>query len=68
MAGIGVCTVNAAAGIFTIGIGSFILAVGLLFLVALVWLGGRTLPWIMRKVTDFFYKVLHKEGKGGAKE
>lgn len=65
VAGIITCVSNLAGGIFIIGIGLFLFAIGLLFLVAAVWIGVKTLPWLIRKVTDFLNRILHKE-RGGA--
>lgn len=64
--GIGLCFTYPAAGILTIGIGCLMMAVGIVFLVVLVWLAGKIVPKLMRRFTDFCYNLLHKDRKGGA--
>ncbi|MDO5337274.1 MAG: DUF1700 domain-containing protein [Eubacteriales bacterium] len=63
-AGIGICVTNPAVGILLIGIGFLLLTVGALFAIATVWMGGKAVPWFVRKVTDFLDRFLHKR-KGG---
>lgn len=63
-AGIGVCVANPAVGILLMGIGFLILTVGTLLAIATVWMGGKTVPWFVRKATDFLDRFLHKR-KGG---
>lgn len=53
-----------AAGLLTMGIGFLILAVGILFLVLLLAAAERLLPWILRKITDFCGRILHKKQDG----
>lgn len=64
--GIGLCFSYPAAGILTIGIGCLMMAVGIVFLVVLVWLAGKFLPKLLRRFTDFCYRLLHRERKGGS--
>lgn len=61
--GIGLCGATPAAGMLTIGVGCLLLALGILFCVLAVWLVGRVLPKLLRKVTDFCYSLLHREKK-----
>ncbi|MDC7289493.1 hypothetical protein NXH76_16950 [Blautia schinkii] len=63
--GIGLCFSHPAAGILTIGIGCLMMALGIVFLVILVWVAGKVVPKLLRKFTDFCYNLLHKERKGG---
>lgn len=62
---VGLCFSYPAAGLLTIGIGCLILAAGLLLLMLLVWLAAGILPKLLRKVTDFCGKLLHRERKEG---
>lgn len=66
--GIVTCTTSPVAGIVIIGAGCFVLAVGLLLLLADVWLGGRMLPWIIRKVTDTVHNLFQRRARGGVEE
>lgn len=64
-AGIGLCFSFAGAGILTIGIGCLLMALGILFCLAIGGIAGRLLPWFLRKITDFCYNLLHRRGKEG---
>lgn len=66
-AGISLLPSLARAGILTMGAGCFLMAVGILFLILLVWAAGKLLPWILRKVTDFCGSLLHRKAKEGEK-
>lgn len=63
--GIGLCFSYPAAGILSIGIGCLMMALGIVFLVVLVWLAGKVVPKLLRRFTDFCYNLLHKGRKGG---
>lgn len=65
-AGIGICFTHAATGILTIGIGCILMALGIVFLVLAVWMGGKLVPWLMRKVTDLIHNILQRGRKEGA--
>lgn len=66
-AGIGACVAAPPVGILLMGIGFLILALGALFSIATVWMGGRGLPWIVRKITDGIGRLLHRERGGAAR-
>ena len=59
--GIGLCFSYVGGGILTIGIGCLLMAVGILFGTLLVWVAGRLLPKLLRKVTDFCGNLFHKK-------
>ena len=65
-AGIGLCFSHAATGILTIGIGCILMALGIVLLVLAVWMGGKMVPWLMRKVTDLIHNILQRGRKEGA--
>lgn len=52
-----------AAGILMIGVGCLLMALGLALAVLTVWLIGRVIPKLLRKVTDFCYNLLHRGKK-----
>lgn len=63
--GVSLCFAHPAAGVLTIGVGLLILAGGLLSLILLVWVGGRLLPALIRKATDFCNNLLYRKRKEG---
>ena len=63
-AGIGLCFSAAPVGIFTVGLGSIVTAIGLVGLVFIVWVLSRLLPRLLNKFTDFCSGLIHRE-KGG---
>ena len=42
------------------------MALGIVFLVLAVWMGGKLVPWLMRKVTDLIHNILQRGRKEGA--
>lgn len=60
------CFVSPGVGILAIGTGSLAIALGILGLILLVWLFGKVLPWLVRKLVALCSKLLHN-GRGGAK-
>ena len=58
--GVGFLFSNAAAGLLSMGIGAILMAVGILCCIFVGWLAARIFPWILRKVTDFFNKILYR--------
>lgn len=65
-AGIGICFTHIATGILTIGIGCILMALGIVLLIFAVWMGGKLVPWLMRKVTDLIHNILQRGRKEGA--
>lgn len=65
-AGIGLCFTHIASGILTIGIGFILMALGIVLLVLAVWLGGKIVPWLIRKGTDLIHNILQRGRKEGA--
>lgn len=63
--GVSLCFAHPAAGVLTIGVGLLILAGGLLSLILLVWAGGKLLPALIRKATDFCNNLLYRKRKDG---
>ena len=63
-AGIGLCFSAAPVGIFAVGLGSIVTAIGLVGLVFIVWVLSRLLPRLLNKFTDFCSGLIHRE-KGG---
>ncbi|MDD7219999.1 MAG: hypothetical protein PUI16_08495 [Clostridia bacterium] len=61
--GIGLCFTLVPAGMLTIGIGCLFIALALIFAVFLVWLASAVVPKILRKLTDFCSRILHREKK-----
>lgn len=61
--GIGLLFTNVAVGLLVMGIGGISMAVGLLFCILTGWLGSTIFPWILRKVTDFFQKIVYRNKK-----
>lgn len=64
--GIGLCFSYVGGGILTIGIGCLLMTLGILFGTLLVWVAGRILPKLLRKVTDFCGNLFHKKEEKGA--
>ena len=64
-AGIGILFVQPAGGILSIGIGLFLAALAISFLVLLVWIAGSVLPWLLRKFTNLCHRLLNNRRKGG---
>lgn len=62
-AGIGVCMMIPAAGVFTIGIGCLMIALGILLLLLFVRIALGFLPRFIRKVTDFCNRLICKGKK-----
>ena len=65
-AGIGLSFTHIASGILTIGIGFILLALGIVLFVLAVWLGGKVVPWLIRKGTDLIHNILQRGRKEGA--
>lgn len=63
--GIGLCFSYVGGGILTIGIGCLLMTLGILFGTLLVWVAGRILPKVLRKVTDFCGNLFHKKEEKG---
>ena len=63
--GIGLCFSYVGGGILTIGIGCLLMTLGILFGTLLVWVAGRILPKLLRKVTDFCGNLFHKKEEKG---
>ena len=61
--GIGTLVTNTAVGLLVMGIGCILFALGILFCILTGWLGSTILPWILRKVTDFFQKIVYRNKK-----
>ena len=61
--GIGILFTNVAVGLLVMGIGGISMAIGILFCILTGWLGSVIFPWILRKVTDFFQKILYRNKK-----
>ena len=61
--GVGLLFSNAAAGLLVMGIGAILMAFGILCCIFVGWLGSKIFPWILRKVTDFFNKILYRNRK-----
>lgn len=66
-AGIALCFSYPATGILTVGVGCIMAALGILFLVAFVWVAGRLLPVMIRKTTDFIQRLFDRGRKEGAR-
>lgn len=66
-AGIALCFTYPAAGILTVGVGCLLVAAGILFLVAFIWIAGRLLPGMIRKTTDFIQGLFDRGRKEGAR-
>ncbi|MGN8632543.1 DUF1700 domain-containing protein [Blautia sp. HCP3S3_G3] len=65
LAGIAACFENPAAGILMIGAGCLLMALGILAGVAVIWLAGKMLPVLLRKITDFCQRILAKFRRRG---
>lgn len=65
ISGIALCFSYPPAGILTVGIGFIMVAVAILFLVALVWAAGRLLPRLLNKFTELCHNILQRERKVG---
>ena len=63
VAGIGLLMTSVAEGLMVMGIGCLLMAVGILCWIAVVWLVSRALPWLLRKVTEFFHNIVYRKGK-----
>ena len=61
--GVGLLFSNVAVGLLVMGIGGISMAIGILFCILTGWLGSTIFPWILRKVTDFFQKILYRNKK-----
>lgn len=61
--GVGFLAATPAAGMLTIGIGLLLLAAGMVMLVLMIWLIGKVLPMLVRKITDFCHNLLHRGKK-----
>ena len=61
--GIGLLFSNVAVGLLVMGIGGISMAIGILFCILTGWLGSTIFPWILRKTTDFFQKILYRNKK-----
>ena len=61
--GIGTLITNTAVGLLVMGIGCLLFASGILFCILTGWLGSTIFPWILRKVTDFFQKIVYRNKK-----
>ena len=61
--GIGTLAANTAVGLLVMGIGCILFTLGILFCILTGWLGSTILPWILRKVTDFFQKIVYRNKK-----
>ena len=60
LAGVGIgslVTAHPMVGLGLIGGGFIVLAIGILSLVAVVWLCGRFLPWLMKKIARLWRKL-----------
>lgn len=64
-AGIPLCFIpgETAIGILTMGLGFILAAVGILAFVLLVYLGSRLLPGLIRLVTDFLGRLVHRKDR-----
>lgn len=62
-AGIILMFTHTAVGVFTVGIGCIMMAVGILLALLTAWIVGKALPRFMRWVTDSCYNLLHRERK-----
>lgn len=63
--GIALCFSFPASGILTIGVGCLLMALGIIFLVLLVWMAGNLVPKLLQKFTDFCSNLLHNGRKDG---
>ena len=61
--GVGTLITNTAVGLLVMGIGCLLFASGILFCILTGWLGSTIFPWILRKVTDFFQKIVYRNKK-----
>ena len=61
--GVGILVTNTAVGLLVMGIGCLLFASGILFCILTGWLGSTIFPWILRKVTDFFQKIVYRNKK-----
>lgn len=61
--GVGLLFSNVAVGLLVMGIGGISMAIGILFCILTGWLGSTIFPWILRKTTDFFQKILYRNKK-----
>ena len=61
--GVGTLVTNTAVGLLVMGIGCLLFASGILFCILTGWLGSTIFPWILRKVTDFFQKIVYRNKK-----
>ena len=61
--GIGTLVTNIAVALLVMGIGCLLFTVGILFCILTGWLGSTILPWLLRKVTDFFQKIVYRNKK-----
>lgn len=51
-----------AVGLVVIGIGLFVLVIGILGLLAIVWVVGKVLPWVIRAIVRLCKKPFQKRG------
>ena len=61
--GVGLLASSVPVGVLVMGIGGILMAVGILCWLLVIWLASKILPWVLRKVIDFFQRILYRNKK-----
>jgi len=61
--GVGLFATSGAVALLVLGIGCLLLAAGILCWMFVFWMASKIFPWVLRKVTDFFQRILYRNKK-----
>lgn len=62
-AGAALLASSVPVALLVMGISGILMAVGILCWLLVFWLTSKILPWVLRKVTDFFQRILYRNKK-----
>ena len=62
-AGAALLASSVPVALLVMGIGGILMALGILCWLLVIWLASKILPWVLRKVTDFFQRILYRNKK-----